>query len=179
MSVRIPFIRNKRASIKRIFVKIGLILRKTMQKLMKRDTTIRHADVERANSFRKLRLLLGMDEQTCAKNLGLTVEALQCYENADCPLPDSVIDRACALAGLQPADFTSGKIDKLFNDTKTGAADFIPADIPPSELFDLLNAYSIVRRKGDYKTANILGLLQMLICGHPEIEEKDRSRGTG
>lgn len=167
------FIRNKWATSKPIFVNITLILRKV---LMKPNKIIHQSDVHKANNLCKLRILLKMDQKHFAKNIDITLEALQFYENAECPLPDSVISRACAAAGMPVASFNNGKVDSLFNEANLSLENFAPDNIPSSELFDLLNSYRLIRRKKDFDQDNILSFLKMMVCGRPDIAPQNKEQ---
>lgn len=137
--------------------------------MQKDQRSIHQSDVVRANALRKLRILHRMNEQNFAQNMNVSTEALRLYESAQTPVPDFVIMRACALAGLQPADFESGgRIDDLFNKAKIPVSEFMPQGVPSGELFDLLNAYALVCEKQEFDKGNILSLLRMLVCGKPD-----------
>ena len=142
---------------------------------MKEQDKLYRSDVENAFTLRKLRLALKLDKESFAQSLGLNVVALEIYEDVRCPVPPSVIDKACEMAGLQQEDFTNGRIDQIFNKSEIGPAHLIPDTITPSALFDLLYAYELVIDRKGVDPAQVPDFLKMMVCGRLEpIEDKKR-----
>lgn len=154
------------------FVKPKLISREVMRK---RAAIIKERDVESAFTLTKLRLVSDLSREVYAERLSISVDDLTQYEEALTPIPVSVIDRACLLAGITKEEFISGCVDGLIDEAVSDPSSLVPESLSAAEVFDVLHAYALVKGRGDETDPQISGFLKMLVCGLPEIGVK---RGT-
>lgn len=142
---------------KRIFLKITLILEKIM---MRQQAQIHQSEVEKANVLRKVRILLGQNEAAFGRNVELPTEAIMAMEAADIPIPNSLWPRLSALVGIQHRDLMGSRLEQLMGDLDIGILSKTFPNISRSQIFDLINYYSLISQ--DEHKAKIFDVLKML-----------------
>lgn len=156
------------------FVKLRLVIRKIMSK---NADIITERDVDAAFSLKKIRLVKGLSRDAYAEKLSITCSDLICYEDATVRIPVNVIDRACILVGLTKDEFFAGHVDDLLDAAIKETAHLIPESLRATEIFDVLQAYALVKGRGDGANLQINGFLKMLVCGRPNIGLREAQNG--
>ena len=133
--------------------------------MMAQRSPIQQEDAEIANAMRKLRLLSKMTMSSYSKMLGTTEETLGQVENLEITAPMSLVKRAAAEAGLTPEDLTNGRLAKIFDETSLDITKFLSKTLPNSELFDLINYYSLLRE--ELHRTNMRLIMKTLSCEVP------------
>jgi len=131
------------------------------------------SEVEKANLICRVRGLLGQDLSVFAKNLDITEGILRSLEEGNFKIPESVVNRAANIIGVQPDDLSGKRLEDIMKALDVGVLSLIFSAIPRHEIFDLIFYYNQIEEgRHRQKVFDVLKLMSQ------PVPSGQKSRGT-